>query len=1357
MHQVRLIIVQGPLQLLNVLSVLRSQEVDGEYKNCDDFLVMGGYSDQKLSTVCLQISQTWNFKERIPLYEFELLCQKNSCDFLTATDLLKKHINIPSADVVYTCRNWQFVNEVFLAAYPNARKICYGDGLGWLDLNSTALISKPLNASGFIPIDDSYLITPVDYEKSFELCKVRQIKPEFFEATVADSAKQIDGLRDYCNSIIKQFGNSITIALTSYQTEAGLVKSYQDEINCYLSCILPYTQAGETILVKGHPRQQLKQMQILVQELRKHKRNALAVSELFTRVPIELFCNFLPIHKTFTFSSSACISLAYLCNTEVVIGYGEKIVQEFYEENKKEEILTDEHVFSLLVKQAYAKKNEPVRYLEIKKEITQFHQFPIRIKPNTDMQYQIQTRVTDKDIIQWFHELYYNAAQQRGLTWQKTYWMGIPVYKCPLDIWIYQEIIFEVKPELIIESGTLFGGSALFLAQMCDLLGQGEIVSIDIQDRPNRPQHSRISYWLGSSTSEAIIERLRQKTANKSSVLVILDSDHRADHVLQELRLYSPFVTPESYLIVEDTNINGHPVYPEYGPGPMEAVQAFLGEDSSFYVEQECEKLYLTFNPSGYLKKRNCQEVADSDTFSIYIQEYQKDPSNPLASANLRQLRHQVATEFLSLPASQLESLYIGKSGKKYQVLLNVGLKNEPMTANEQTFIDEVVTHISRGFDDPEALKYLLVAMLYLRPQQLPLPQEIKLIPHWLLNDYVKYLFNSHSYFQELGEADNYYRYIEAWINYLHASILPEHNSLVWNDFVEQFVKIANFIPLSFNEDNLKDIYVKRAEIIEYFLKSRDYELNYEFPDRTVTIKKIRLGILAAHFLPSSETFAYLPVYEYLSRDFEVILYSLQETGHPLEQYCQSCANSFKLLPKDLAEQVNTIRADDLDILFIATNVTVVTNQICLLSTHRLARIQVTSGGSVVTTGMQHIDYYISGTLTDPSAIAQQHYREKLVKLEGTAHCFSYGTEQGKETVKVERESLGIADDAIIFISGANYFKIIPELIKTWAKIITGVPNSVLVLLPFGPNWSNAYPKKAFLNHLHLMFSRHGVEAERLMVLDPQPVPDRQDVKEYFKIADVYLDSYPFAGTTSLVEPLQVNLPVIARQGTCFRSAMGAAMIQALDVPDLVAHSEESYIQLAIALGIDPELRQQKSAQIKEKMQGNPSFMDSRSYSAKIGSLFQELFSNYLTDTLSQNLRLRDINLIIFPDWTQSEESISFELERVIKALATHPDSQKTTLLIDISNISSEDADLLLSAVMMNILMNEDRDVTEELEISLVGKLVDIQWKALLPCLKARIVMKHENQQALAQVKAETLPCFEVESLSDTPHSFFLV
>ena len=479
-----------------------------------------------------------------------------------------------------------------------------------------------------------------------------------------------------------------------------------------------------------------------------------------------------------------------------------------------------------------------------------------------------------------------------------------------------------------------------------------------------------------------------------------------------------------------------------------------------------------------------------------------------------------------------------------------------------------------------------------------------------------------------------------------------------------------------------------------------------------------------------------------LSRDFEVVLYSLKQTGHPLEEYCRSCANSFKLLPQNLSEQVQTIRADDLDILFIATNVTAVTNQICLLASHRLARIQVTSGGSVVTTGMRHMDYYISGTLTDPSPTAPEHYREKLVKLEGTAHCFSYGCESEKATAEVERESLGISEEAVIFISGANFFKIVPELIHTWAKIIAEVPNSVLVLLPFGPNWSNSYPKKAFENNLNKVFSQYEISTERLLILDPQPVPNREDVKEYFKIADLYLDSYPFSGTTSLIEPLQVNLPVISRQGQTFRSAMGAAMVRSLDLPDLVADSEETYIQLAVKLGTNPELRKQKSDRIFQKMQQNPSFLDSRSYSAQMGALFQQFFQQDRANNLIDRLGLRDINLVMFPDWHQSEESLYEDFANVLKTMSSNPDRSRMTLLIDTDGIDGEDANWLFSSVAMNLLMEEAVDIADDLEVSLLDDLTESEWELLLSLMQGRIGLDNENPNAIAKAKAQSLKVY---------------
>jgi cephalosporin hydroxylase len=209
--------------------------------------------------------------------------------------------------------------------------------------------------------------------------------------------------------------------------------------------------------------------------------------------------------------------------------------------------------------------------------------------------------------IQSFHRLYYETPRQ---TWKNTRWLSVKAYKTPLDLWIYQELIVSLKPELVIETGTAFGGSALFLATVCDAVASGEILSIDLESREGRPTHDRVTYLTGSSVAPEILDVVAERAKDKSPVLVILDSDHSREHVLEELRHYADFVTPGSYLVVEDTNLNGNPVVSGFGPGPMEAVRDFLGERSDFRPDHEQEKFFLSFNPGGYLRRRSSPPAA---------------------------------------------------------------------------------------------------------------------------------------------------------------------------------------------------------------------------------------------------------------------------------------------------------------------------------------------------------------------------------------------------------------------------------------------------------------------------------------------------------------------------------------------------------------------------------------------------------------------------------------------------------------------------------------------------------------------------------------------------------------------------
>ena len=229
----------------------------------------------------------------------------------------------------------------------------------------------------------------------------------------------------------------------------------------------------------------------------------------------------------------------------------------------------------------------------------------IRGSKNMQITFSDDIGADKKTIVDKFHLLYDANNKQ---TFDNTYWMGIPTIKCPLDLWIFQELIYRTRPDIIIETGTNEGGTSLFLANICDLLDDGQIITVDIASTKNLPKHERIHYLQGDATSDDTInkiKRLMDSLSNKRdrSVMVILDDNHSGMHVLKEMEIYGKLVPVGNYLIVEDTAMGGHPTCPELKFGPYEAVQNYLQTHSDFEIDLSCEKFLMTFNPNGYLKK----------------------------------------------------------------------------------------------------------------------------------------------------------------------------------------------------------------------------------------------------------------------------------------------------------------------------------------------------------------------------------------------------------------------------------------------------------------------------------------------------------------------------------------------------------------------------------------------------------------------------------------------------------------------------------------------------------------------------------------------------------------------------------
>lgn len=212
--------------------------------------------------------------------------------------------------------------------------------------------------------------------------------------------------------------------------------------------------------------------------------------------------------------------------------------------------------------------------------------------------------------IKWIEETAYDKYSYNFT------WMGRPIIQFPQDIVAMQEIIWETKPDLIIETGIARGGSIIFYASILELIGNGEVLGVDIDIREhNRVEiekhlmFKRINLLEGSSIAEETVSKVKEYAKGKQKILVVLDSNHTHEHVLSELEIYSPYVSKDSYLVVFDTIIEdaSDKFYQDrpWGKGnnPKTAVWEFLKTNDRFVIDKELEnKLLITVAPDGYLK-----------------------------------------------------------------------------------------------------------------------------------------------------------------------------------------------------------------------------------------------------------------------------------------------------------------------------------------------------------------------------------------------------------------------------------------------------------------------------------------------------------------------------------------------------------------------------------------------------------------------------------------------------------------------------------------------------------------------------------------------------------------------------------
>lgn len=589
------------------------------------------------------------------------------------------------------------------------------------------------------------------------------------------------------------------------------------------------------------------------------------------------------------------------------------------------------------------------------------------------------------------------------------------------------------------------------------------------------------------------------------------------------------------------------------------------------------------------------------DRLRTILSDYLDNPHDSSLWEQMIEARRTAVDVILKFPRKETQAPLVDDARQLVRDFSGSGTHDRPVSLEDLAIVQAAAKKGWQG---------LLAGMLVTPAWQWADAPLILSVPDWLRADYVSWLFAAPQGFSEMGQAEAYAAFTLRRLEELVRWVDRCPGANVEAEVLGIYASQSSVIPVYFSSSSLRRHAELRGRLMLRALRQPDD--HYDAPIIPRAGRRLRVGILNRHFSSQTETYCTLPTFEQLDPErFEVILFCHQTSGSALEAHCRARTSGFVVLPEDFESQLSVLRSASLDVVVIGTNITAVYNDVLRLALHRLAPLQVINNSSCITSGLPDSDMYVSGALTE-LAEATGHFTERLGLIPGPTHAFNYEADRQEPQAVCQRSDFGIPDDAFVFVSAANYFKIVPEMQHAWAKLLASVPGSRLLVHPFNPNWSSSYPIKRFRAEFERVLANHGVDPKRLSI-STISFPSRTDVKTLLALGNVYLDSYPFGGVNSLVDPLELGMPVVTWEGDTMRARMGGSLLRSLELNEMIAGSEAAYHRIAVKLATDPAYHQELAGRIRATMERMPVFLDSLASSEMLGSLLETSFDELAT------------------------------------------------------------------------------------------------------------------------------------------------